>query len=88
MYGGAEDDEELGWKPKALPTLRAKPATASWRKLKFLSVGKSARLHWDCIWPRDQKPDVFFTVHCVLDTATSHTGRKSCALSQQRWMAG
>ena len=66
MYGGVGDDEELGWKPKALPTLRAKPAMASWRKLKFLSVGKPVGLHRGCTWPKDQKPDVYFTLHCVL----------------------
>ena len=66
MYGGAGDDEELGWKPKALPTLRAKPATASWRKLKFLSVGKPVGLHQGCIWPKGQKPDMYFTLHCVV----------------------
>lgn len=66
MYGGVGVDEELGWKPKALPTLRAKPAMASWRKLIFLSVGKPVGLHRGCIWPKDQKPDVYFTLHCVL----------------------
>lgn len=45
MYGGAGDIKELEWKTKALPTLCANPAVGSWRKWKFLSLGKTLRLH-------------------------------------------
>jgi len=23
-------------------------------------------LHWCCIWPKDQRPGMYFTLHCVL----------------------
>lgn len=89
IYGGPGDIKELGWKPKALPTLCANPAAVSWRKWKFLSLGKTLRLHQRYIWPKDQRPGMYFnTSLCFTGTATSHRDRERCALSPLRFMAG
>lgn len=57
---------------------------APWKKLKFLSVGKPVGLHRGCIWPKDQKPDMYFTLHCVLQIQLQATEVEKAVLCPHR----
>lgn len=81
----AADDEELGWKPKALCI---QTCTGLLEEIKFSfsrkANGVTLVLH---LAQGSKAGHVFYTSLCFMGTATSYRGRKSCALCPQRWMA-